>query len=1350
MSSADGGFDLLSFTKQLQGGTVLVHVPRPPFGGAVSPLLVGDGNVYFVAGRFPGVVYAAGATPWSYPYCTGEAGASTPFGVSANAPALSADGASLFVICSGSLPEGFFRLNPFTGAKITSTTSQTNSTEPVIDSFQHIRSGWQAFGGGAFCGDFLSWDASLALVTPPASVCDSSRFTTSRAVILPDGFSTARIGFAFPPNNQLDATGANTWTITTDNSTIPNFTSVPAVDAAGNIFIGNSQGIQARSSVDGHTLWSFTTGNAITTQPVIANGGALYAGSSSGVVYAFNTQSKNAAGTVYVSSGAVVDLSTASIAARFPGTTGVLRVSPDGSRIYESSTFGMDVIDSATNKVITTVPVGSQPLWIDISADGSRIYVSQPNIPSAPGVLQGVYVVDAATNAIIASIGIPGPERVAVAPDNSRVYVGSQGRGIAIIDPATDTVTGSISILGATLTGIAFTPDSARAYVGEFAAPFIYQIDARTNTLIDTVPLTGSPGGGVGGVIASPDGTKIYAGNIRNSQFSPGHNVFVIDTATNSVAAQIPVSAPSVEMALSTDAADLLLGDSDVGNLIAISIASDSVVEALPVTDPCCHAISGIGTKPPAAPTATPETGTLVLQSNVPATYAVTGPITFVATGTNVSIDVPPGSYVVQFANFPRFFAPAPQTVTVNRNATTTVTGTYVIPVPSIAHITVLQVTRGETIPEFEIDGNSFDPDNVTLDLGPGITVDSYPVKTFSTIVAQITISETAPLGPHDVIVKNLDRQTTLSGSLEVARKPVIVIPGIMGSILRHAIPSNDIVWINRHDALLSPLCDDFLLPLALADDGTDPKEPFTFSCPLGPEESQGVLIRASDLLSGQEAGIPDYYSALTRQLSTAGFHVITFPYDWRLSYRTITERLADTIRSVAPNPWDRVDIIAHSQGGLIAETYIAQNQADNRIGRIVFLSTPHLGAAKAFAILEGWQDYEKFFGESIFPSGLNFNTMVFLGKTFPSVYQLMPQYPFIVTDDILEGNVDSTYDEEVAQGRLQSNLLGAARSVWGDLRIADSNHPVAFAIDGTDHATLWKLAKSTTSHCNMVPIVDLFGDGTVPLQSLNGFPNMSYVFYIDAEHSALPNNEVVSSSLPKLLDGVSPDSLYSDTGFSRVPHAANPLIINTCSPVKMRISDSDGAKNGLDDAGHLLRQIPSSDFYVFNTTEASILPLDGYSVDLTATNAGLFTLVFTAGSPAVATQFTDIPISFKSRATVQYSPGKSDLQMQLDVDGDGIPDFSIKSGAPVPLQTYLVVLQDILSTLPLPTDVRSVLTDRIRQAQKAFAEGHVPDVRKKLVEFNTKADEFAAKQVLSQSEVALLEGLTSRGLQLL
>jgi YVTN family beta-propeller protein len=925
VSAADGGIDLLSFTKQLQGGSVLLHVPRPANGVAIiSPLLLGQGSVvYFVVGMSPGVVYAAGAAQWSNPVCQGDSGQNTPFGVSANGPALFNDGSSLIVMCGTPGTNGdLFKLNPFTGTQIASTSGgERNLTEPAIDSLNHIHSGWQAFGGAIFCGDYLTWDFSLTLLAPPASFCDSSRFATSRAAVFPDGTSTVRIGFAFPPNNVLVADGAHVWASGTDGSTIPNFSSVPSIDAAGNVFIGNTQGIEALSSVDGHALWSFSTGDAITTQPIVANGGALYVGSSSGKIYAFNAGPVLNSGTVYLTgSGLItVDLSSASVVNRNNFDAGaVLSVSPDGTRTYMSAAFGLAVVDNATNQVITTVPVGSRPEWVTVSPDGSRIYATQNSV--------GVYVIDALSNVIIATIPIPGPQEIAIAPDNSRLYVGSQGRGIAVVDPSTNVVTHFINILGANPTGIAFTPDSAHAYVGEFFSPSLYLIDARADALLQTVPLTGALGGGVGGVISSPDGKKIYAAHIRISPTDPSHNVFVVDTTANSVSGQIPVSAPSPQMAITTDAANLLVGDSDIGELVVASIATDSVVEAIHVNDPCCPVITGVGAKPPTTAVSAPQLstpdsvdfGTIVLgtQSTRNIQLVNSGRLPVMITALAIS-DL--NFIIVNPPLTPVTIAPGASTE-LSIGFAPTFRGNHTAGLS----ISVFGLRSSVTV---TLSGNAILPPFLKV-LPPALDF------------GRVSIAETKQL---PIQIQNTG-EAPLVGSVTLAGSNAFVISGPSD----FAVPGGQSVVITA---------------------SFQPRARSTFSAAITVTSNVGsstVAVlgqgeRVAVILVHGFTGDPKTFGAMDSLLqSTATLEVFSFDYSADtdllkgLPIEKIAGKLATFISTLTAHGVDRVDVVAHSMGGLVTRAYIADMAVQNgtpvayagNIRKLITIGTPNYGVA--------------------------------------------------------------------------------------------------------------------------------------------------------------------------------------------------------------------------------------------------------------------------------------------------------------------------------------------------------------------------------------------------------------------
>ena len=122
-------------------------------------------------------------------------------------------------------------------------------------------------------------------------------------------------------------------------------------------------------------------------------------------------------------------------------------VTPDGSKVYvtDSSRLGhVSVIDTATNTVIATIPVGIGPRGVAVTPDGSKVYVTNVQLPN-PSV---VSVIATATNTVIATIPLGGESNgVAVTPDGRKVYVANSGsNNVFVIDTASNLVLAVVSV----------------------------------------------------------------------------------------------------------------------------------------------------------------------------------------------------------------------------------------------------------------------------------------------------------------------------------------------------------------------------------------------------------------------------------------------------------------------------------------------------------------------------------------------------------------------------------------------------------------------------------------------------------------------------------------------------------------------------------------------------------------------------------------------------------------------------------------------------------------------------------------------------------------------------------------
>jgi pimeloyl-ACP methyl ester carboxylesterase len=131
-----------------------------------------------------------------------------------------------------------------------------------------------------------------------------------------------------------------------------------------------------------------------------------------------------------------------------------------------------------------------------------------------------------------------------------------------------------------------------------------------------------------------------------------------------------------------------------------------------------------------------------------------------------------------------------------------------------------------------------------------------------------------------------------------------------------------------------------------------------------------------------------EVYAPVLSHLAQLGYqedkNLFIFDYDWRQSVFANATALAEFVRRKSPDPEQRVDILAHSMGGLIARIYAQQDGA--RIRRVFSAGTPFLGSAKIYDTLRnGWGARHLFMG------GLKEFRRTML--SFPSAFELMPRY---------------------------------------------------------------------------------------------------------------------------------------------------------------------------------------------------------------------------------------------------------------------------------------------------------------------------------------------------------------------
>lgn len=104
-------------------------------------------------------------------------------------------------------------------------------------------------------------------------------------------------------------------------------------------------------------------------------------------------------------------------------------------------------------------------------------------------------------------------------------------------------------------------------------------------------------------------------------------------------------------------------------------------------------------------------------------------------------------------------------------------------------------------------------------------------------------------------------------------------------------------------------------------------------------------------------------YSDIVKELNKIGYKAYTCPYDWRLSLESIVENnyLQNIIdKAKSESGQDKVILIAHSMGGLVARQYIQSSAYRNDVDTLLMIGTPNNGSAFTYTILEGGEIVDK------------------------------------------------------------------------------------------------------------------------------------------------------------------------------------------------------------------------------------------------------------------------------------------------------------------------------------------------------------------------------------------------------
>ncbi|GAB4212571.1 MAG: hypothetical protein OHK0022_48570 [Roseiflexaceae bacterium] len=344
----------------------------------------------------------------------------------------------------------------------------------------------------------------------------------------------------------------------------------------------------------------------------------------------------------------------------------------------------------------------------------------------------------------------------------------------------------------------------------------------------------------------------------------------------------------------------------------------------------------------------------------------------------------------------------------------------------------------------------------------------------------------------------------TPDGQVLSAERPLVVLlPGITGSTLLSNQGNVGLIWLG-----LPALIAGHFPMLEVAADGGD--------------------TGAVNIVAGEPIAL--FYLPLQLHLKyLGGCDVLTFPFDWRQTPDRVAEQLRGLLNRLNDPHGRRVHLVGHSMGGLVARCYCLRypHEAQRLVEQVVMLGTPNYGSAEAVRnLISG--------GETLLlAQKLNRNNRALqVARTFPSIYAMLPApadcypddaplpYPF-ATDGLDPYDVVGYQIDGVSQAMMQRadafyhSLAGQTLPVPGQV-IAGYDLPTRVGVR--------KGAQDDLLHFDFESLMSNLGDGTVPLGSVVGIPDVNRYYLPKGKHSDLPLYGSVRRAVRDLVHGKTPD----------------------------------------------------------------------------------------------------------------------------------------------------------------------------------------------------------------------------------
>jgi YVTN family beta-propeller protein len=234
----------------------------------------------------------------------------------------------------------------------------------------------------------------------------------------------------------------------------------------------------------------------------------------------------------------------------------------------DRSADGIGEIDADTYQVKRIIQAGADPEQLDLSIDGTRIYVANEDAAQ-------VSVVEVASGKIVATVKVgEEPEGVTIRPDGKIVYVTSEDAGaVFAIDTQTNKVIATIPV-GHRPRSIGFLPDGSQAYVTLENDGALALVDSQKHKFLKLIQLEGkgnTPKPRPMGIAVRPDGNAVY---VTAGSFG---SVFFLNPETNNGTQSLQVGQRPWGIALSPDLRTIFTANGPSNDVSAVDLVTQEV-----------------------------------------------------------------------------------------------------------------------------------------------------------------------------------------------------------------------------------------------------------------------------------------------------------------------------------------------------------------------------------------------------------------------------------------------------------------------------------------------------------------------------------------------------------------------------------------------------------------------------------------------------------------------------------------------------------------------------------------------------------------------------------------------------